>query len=303
MNQYIRPEFLKKGDTAAVVAPASALNEESRKATHWKELLESWGLTVKTGSHLYDSMPGEFAGSEEDRAADLREALLDPEVKAIISFRGGYGSMHALRAIDTSLFKAHPKWLVGFSDITVLHAMLQRHGIESIHGAMPSTLGEHSRVSEESLRKALFGELRSYRTASHPFNQTGRASGRLLGGNLTLVCSCLGTPWEVCVNEGDILLIEDVDERMYNLDRMLLTLQQGGLFERAGAVIVGYITDTAGEKEWQRTAHELVREYMPAGKPVLFGFPAGHEHPNLSLYLGRPIDLTITDDGGYLRFI
>ena len=302
MDQYIRPEFLKRGDTVAVVAPASALNEESRKATHWKELLESWGLKVKTGRHLYDSMPGGFAGSEEDRAADLCGALLDPEVKAIISFRGGYGSMHAVRSVDTSLFRVHPKWLVGFSDITVLHAVLQSYGIESIHGAMPSTLGEDSRVSEESLRKALFGELCSYRTASHPFSQTGRAGGRLLGGNLSLVCSCLGTPWEVRMNEGDILLIEDVDERMYNLDRMLLTLQQGGVFERAGAIIVGYFTDTEGEKEWQRTSLELVREYMPAGKPVLFGFPAGHEHPNLSLYLGRQIDLTITDDGGYIQF-
>ena len=212
--------------------------------------------------------------------------------------------MRTLRALDLDLFSQHPKWLVGFSDITVFHAMLQSRGIESILGAMPSTVGEGSAVSEESLRKALFGEIRSYRTAPHAFNHTGRARGRLVGGNLSLIVSCLGTPWQNRLRENSILFIEDVDERMYNLDRMLLTLQQGGTFDRAKAVIIGQFTDTSGEDEWQRKALDLVNEYMaPLDKPVLFGFDCGHEHPNYSLYLGREVTLDITSDGGSIKFL
>ena len=304
MKPFIRPDYLKKGDTVAVVALASALSEESCHTLYWKDMLESWGLRVKIGKHLYDSVPGEFAGRDEDRALDLTEMLLDPEVKAIISFRGGYGSMRTVRAMDPALFSEHPKWLVGFSDITVFHAVLQSRGIESILGAMPSTLGDDSKVSEESLRKALFGEIKSYRTAPHAFSHNGSARGRLVGGNLSLVVSCLGTPWQNPLTEDSILFIEDVDERMYNLDRMLLTLQQGGTFDRAKAVIVGQFTDTSGEDEWQRKALDLVNEYMaPLDKPVLFGFECGHEHPNYSLYLGREATLDITPDGGLLKFL
>ena len=304
MKAYIRPEFLKKGDTVAVVAMASALSSQSRQTLYWKEMFESWGLHVKIGKHLYDSAPGDFAGSDQDRAADITEMLLDPEVKALVSFRGGYGSMRTLRALDLDLFSQHPKWLVGFSDITVFHAMLQSRGIESILGAMPSTVGEGSAVSEESLRKALFGEIKSYRTAPHAFNHTGSARGRLVGGNLSLIVSCLGTPWQNRLRENSILFIEDVDERMYNLDRMLLTLQQGGTFDRAKAVIIGQFTDTSGEDQWQRKALDLVNEYMaPLDKPVLFGFDCGHEHPNYSLYLGREVTLDITSDGGSIKFL
>ena len=131
MKQYIRPEYLKPGDTVAVVAMASSLSEKSRQTLYWKEMLESWGLRVKLGKHLYDSEPGEFAGTDADRAADITEALLDPEVKAIISFRGGYGSMRTVRAMNLDLFTEHPKWIVGFSDITVFHAMLQSRGMVS----------------------------------------------------------------------------------------------------------------------------------------------------------------------------
>ena len=303
MKAYIRPEFLKKGDTVAVVAMASALSPESRQTLYWKDMLESWGLKVKTGKHLYDSAPGDFAGSDEDRAADITEMLLDPEVKALISFRGGYGSMRTLRALDLDLFSQHPKWLVGFSDITVFHAMLQSRGIESILGAMPSTVGEGSAVSEESLHKALFGETRSYRTAPHEYSCPGSARGRLVGGNLSLVVSCLRTPWENHLDEDSIFFIEDVDERMYNLDRMLLTLQQGGFFARPKGIIIGQFTDTSGEDQWQRKALDLVHEYMPADKPVLFGFDCGHEHPNYSLYLGREVTLDVTPDGGALKFL
>ena len=307
MKKYLLPEYLKKGDTVAVVALASSLSEQSRQTMYWKELLESWDLHVKLGKHLYDSAPGEFAGRDEDRAADLTEMLLDPEVKAIISFRGGYGSMRTVRAMDLKLFDAHPKWLVGFSDITVFHAVLQSRGIESILGAMPSTIGPDAgpdaKISEESLRKALFGEIKSYRTAPYDYSVLGSARGRLVGGNLSLFVSCLRTPWENHLDEDSILFIEDVDERMYSLDRMLLTLQQGGFFERPKGIIVGQFTDTSGEDEWQRRALDLVHEYMPSDKPVLFGFDCGHEHPNYSLYLGREITLDVTEDGGYLKFI
>lgn len=307
MKPFIRPDYLKKGDTVAVIALGYALDEAGRNTLYWKELFESWGLHVKTGAHLYDKTAGGFAGSDEDRAADLACMLLDPDVKAIISFRGGYGSMRTVRAFcakyGAELFLTHPKWLAGFSDITVFHSLLRTLELESIHGAMPCTFDENSRVSEESLRKALFGEVKGYGTAPHPYNRTGSARGRLVGGNLCLLHSCLGTPWDNPMHEDCILLLEEVDERMYNLDRMLLTLQQGGYFKRAKGIIVGQITDTTGEAEWQRNATDLIHEYMPDDRPVLFGFDAGHEHPNYSLYLGREATLDITDDGGYLKFL
>jgi muramoyltetrapeptide carboxypeptidase len=171
---------------------------------------------------------------------------------------------------------------------------------------MPSTIGPDagpdSKISEESLRKALFGEIKSYRTAPHDYSVLGSARGRLVGGNLSLFVSCLRTPWENHLDEDSILFIEDVDERMYNLDRMLLTLQQGGFFERSKGIVIGQFTDTSGEDEWQRKAIDLVHEYMPSDKPVLFGFDCGHEHPNYSLYLGREVTLDVTPDGGYLKF-
>lgn len=304
MKQYIRPEFLKKGDTVAVVAFASNL-PESAKEEKWLAEIESWGVKVKKGAHLYDHIPGSFAGTDADRAADIEAALRDPEVKAIISWRGGYGSMRTLTHVDTSLFVKYPKWIVGFSDITVFHALFGKLGLESILGDMPCSFyeGPDSPKSIEYLRAALFGELKSYHTDPHPFSREGKARGRLVGGNLCLWNSTVGTPWQNTLDEDCILFIEDIDERMHTIDRMLTSLYCGGYLQKAKAIIIGQFTDTGNQEEWGRSVYDLIKEHMDKlSCPVLFGMPCGHEHPNFSLYLGREVELTVSKDGGLLEF-
>ncbi|MBQ0024454.1 MAG: LD-carboxypeptidase [Bacteroidales bacterium] len=304
MNQYIRPAFLKKGDTVAVVSMASNPPESAREES-WLRDIEAWGVKVRKGKHIYDSIPGDFAGTDEDRASDIEAALLDPEVKAIISWRGGYGSMRTVTHLDTSLFVKHPKWIVGFSDITVFHTLFGKLGLESILGDMPCSFyeGPDSPASIEYLRAALFGELKSYSIAPHPYNRFGKARGRVVGGNLSLWNSTIGTPWENRLEEDCILFLEDVEERMLSVDRMLLTLKCGGWLDRARAVIIGQFTDTAGEDKWNRDVYSLVREYTDTlDVPVLFGFPCGHEHPNMSLYLGREAEIEVSAEGGILNY-
>lgn len=305
MKQYIRPQFLKKGDTVTVLAMASN-PPESAKEERWVKVIESWGLKVKKGKHLYDAIPGEFAGTDADRAADIEEALRDPEVKAIISWRGGYGSIRTVATLDTSLFVKYPKWIVGFSDITVFHALFGTLGLESIHGNMPCNFfdGPDSEKSNEILRSALFGEIKSYTTAPHPYSRFGKARGRLIGGNLSLWSSTIGTPWENHIDEDCILFIEDIDERMLSVDRMLWTMKCGGYLDRAKAIIIGQFTDTNGEDEWKRDVYSLIKEHMDRlDCPVLFGCDCGHEQPNISLYLGREVELTVAPDGGTIEFL
>ena len=182
----MRPQFLKEGDTVAVIAIASAPSQE-QLAANWKEQLESWGLKVKIGKNITTTYPGDFAGTHLQRAQDLQEMVLDPEVKAIISIRGGYGTMHTIKNLNLELFKENPKWLVGYSDITILHYALQKMGIESIHGAMCGTFTEEfDGFSQNSLKNALFGNVAAYTTNPHQFNVKGTAKGRLIGGTLHL---------------------------------------------------------------------------------------------------------------------
>jgi len=308
MEQYLRPEFLKKGDTVAILAMASCPKQEAMKAAHWQEVLKSWGLKFKFGKHINDVLPGDFAGTPEDRAADIEEALKDPEVKALISFRGGYGSMHTVAALDKSLFVKYPKWIVGFSDITIFHAMLGERRMESLHGAMPSLnpfgTAKDAEISEKYLHDALFGELKGYTVGAHKYSNPGSACGRLFGGNLALMISTLGTPYENHFDEDTILFIEDIDERMYTIDRMLNTLKEGGYLKRIKGLIIGQFTDIGGQDEWKREVLDLIHDYTKdLDKPVLFGFPCGHEHPNYSLYEGREVELKVDAKGGSLKFL
>lgn len=304
MKKFIRPEFLKEGDTIAVVSMASSPSKSGRES-EWLQVFESWGLKVKQGKHLFDYLPGEFAGKDEDRVSDIVKALKDPEVKAIVSFRGGYGSMRTVSKMDISLFTQYPKWIVGFSDITVFHGAFRKLGLESILGDMPCSFFEDgpSDESRKYLHDALFGLVKSYHSDPHPYSRQGTATGRLTGGNLCLFHSTLGTPWGNQLRESSILVIEDIDERMLNIDRMLLTLEQNGILGRAKGIIVGQFTDIHGEDIWERKAYDLIREYTDKlNVPVLFGFPCGHEHPNYSLYMGREVELKVDETGGTLTF-
>jgi len=307
MQHFIRPSYLKPGDTIGVVAMASAISNSQLTPEYedkWNSIFSSWGLKIKKGKYLYNSLPGDFAGDDILRAEDMREMLLDDEVKAIISYRGGYGSMRTLSHLDLNLFKEHPKWLVGFSDITIFHNALRSLGIESILGAMPSTFGDASQQTFDSLHGALFGAEMRYSTAPHPFSKLGKSRGRLVGGNLCLFVSTIGTPIQNLFEEDSILFIEDIDEKMHTIDRMLLTMRCAGMLDRLKGVIIGQFTDTADSDKWKKDAYTLIKEHTDRlDCPVLFGFPSGHEQPNYSLVLGREAQLEVSPDGGSLRLL
>ncbi|MBQ8646187.1 MAG: LD-carboxypeptidase [Bacteroidales bacterium] len=300
----MRPQFLKEGDTVAVIAIASAPSQ-GQLAANWKAQLESWGLKVKLGKNLTATFPGDFAGTHLQRAQDLQEMIQDPEVKAIISIRGGYGTMHTIKNLNLELFKENPKWLVGYSDITILHYALQKMGLESIHGAMCGTFTEEfDGFSQNSLRDALFGNVAAYTTNPHQYNVKGSAQGRLIGGNLTLMRNLVATPNDHNFDEPTILFIEDIDERMYTIDSKLWHLRECGHLAKCKGIVVGYFTDTREEDQWQRNVLDLINEYTaPLGIPVMFNFPCGHEHPNASIYLGRQVEMSVGESGGVLRFL
>lgn len=300
----IRPDFLKIGDTVGVIAIASAPTQQQLSA-NWKEQLGSWGLKVKIGKHIEDKAPGDFAGQDICRAEDLMAMVKDPEVKAILSIRGGFGTMRTLEYVDMQLFKDNPKWLVGFSDITILHYALQHIGIESIHGAMPGTFSEEfDGFSQLSLKNALFGHCLQYTTAAHKFNHFGEAKGLLVGGNLTLMTNLIGTPTDADFSKDSILFIEDVSEKMYLIDSKMWRLKKCGHLAKVKGIIVGQFSETEGEEDWDRSVYDLIYEYTRQYDiPVMYGLQCGHEDLNVALYLGRTISLSVNEAGGEIKFL
>lgn len=306
-GRFSRPDYLRAGDTVAVVATSGCIAEPGDTA-RVRQLIESWGLHVKFGQNLADRSHPYFAGCDSLRAADLQHAADDPGTKAIIVYRGGYGAVRLLPLVDFRRLAAHPKWIAGFSDITMLHLLMQRAGIESIHGPMPCTFGFDSEgnpdPSVESLRAALFGELRQIDTPPHPLNRKGHAEGRLAGGNLTILCSAAGTHEALRSDIPVILFIEEVGESAYRIDRMMQQLLRSGALANVKAIVAGHFTGTAGvERFGAESAYDIIDEYArQLGVPAVYGFPAGHESPNTALYLGRLAEIDVTDEGARLKF-
>lgn len=209
----------------------------------------------------------------------MQRALDDPSVRAVIFYKGGYGAIRTLDHLDLKVLRKHPKWLAGFSDVTVLHQALRKIGVESIHGTMPvlfRTDTLKTDTSALSLRDALFGEIGGYRTPPHAYNRPGRAEGRLVGGNLSLIYALNGTDLDNDMDEPSVLFIEDVGENIYHIDRMMQNLKRSGKLARAKAVVVGYFNKMKFEKEWGADAEGIdQRLYGIFGGTCIFGFPAG----------------------------
>lgn len=300
----MRPQFLKEGDTIAVIAIASSPSA-AQMAANWKAQFESWGLKVKVGEHITDRIHYDFAGSHELRAAELTKMVLDKEVKAIVSIRGGYGTMHTIKHLDMNIFKENPKWIIGYSDITILHYALQKMGLESIHGAMPGTFTEEfDGFSQNSLKDALFGKVAAYTTNPSKYNNFGLAKGKLIGGNITLLRNLVGTQLDNNYDEPTILFIEDIDEKMHKIDSKLWHLRETGYLAKCKGIVVGYFTDIADEDLWEQNVYDLIHSYTKdLNIPVMFNFPCGHEHPNASIYLGREVEMSVGESGGVLRFL
>ena len=290
----ITPPYLQKGDTVAILATARKHIVKSMQPTI--DLLESWGLHVVIGKSI-GLEENQLAGSDEQRAADLQEQLNNPNIKAIWCARGGYGTVRVVDLIDFTAFKKSPKWLVGFSDVTVLHNHLNTMGYKSIHGIMPISLAKASKEAIESLRLSLFGQPLQYAIDPHPMNRLGKATGQLVGGNLSILYSVLGSPSAIdCTDK--ILYIEDLDEYLYHIDRMMMNLKRNGCLESLKGIIVGSMTDMKdNDIPWGKNALEIVQDVTKQYNiPVIFNFPAGHIHDNRALILGNNVTIDVTEN-------
>ena len=242
----ITPSPLQRGQKVAIVAPAKSIGENDvDKAI---EIFEAWGLEVVLGRHLFSTFH-QYAGRDGQRAADLQRAINDPEIKAIFCVRGGYGTARMMDRIDFNPLRRSPKWVVGFSDVTVMLSQLHNLGMESVHGIMPGLFARNGTEGAiESLRKILFGEADTYFINPHPLNRPGIARGKLIGGNLSILCHSIGTESDLVTDEA-ILFIEDVDEYLYRLDRMMVQMKRSGKLENLAGLVVGHFTDMKDEKE------------------------------------------------------
>ena len=300
------PPPLRPGDTIAIVPTARAITvDELRDGI---ALAESWGLKVKLGAGI-GRKHFQQAGTAEERAADLQQMLDDPAVRAIWCARGGYGTVHLMDHLDLSSLERDPKWIVGFSDITVLHNALHNIGIASLHAQMPFNIGTKTEECRESLRRALMegewsmatSEWVSYPfTIDHsPFTREGTCEGELVGGNLSLLYALRGTPYDIDPR-GKVLFIEDLDELLYHLDRMVQNLHLSGWFKGLAGLIVGGMSDMHDKNPadpFGKTAEQIIADAVgDADFPVCYGFPAGHIDDNRALVLGQKAKLTVTTE-------
>ena len=287
-NSMIAPPYLQKGDTIAIVATARKnIDDNLKPAIEW---LQNWGLNVVIGATIgLDN--NQLAGTDQQRAADFQTQLDNPNIKAIWCVRGGYGTVRMIDMLDFTKFKQHPKWVVGFSDVTVLHSHLTTMGYQSIHGIMPIS-SRASEQAKETLRKALFGEALSYTVACDTMNRFGTAKGILVGGNLSILYSLLGSPSAIDCNDK-ILFIEDLDEYLYHIDRMLINLKRNGCLTSLKGIVVGGMTKMKdNEIAWGKNVLEIIDDVTKdLNIPVIYNFPAGHLADNRALIIGRQVKL------------
>lgn len=299
-KKMIIPPYLKKGDTVAIVATARKHIDDDLKLA--KEFLENLGLKVVVGSSIGLNQ-NQLAGTDEDRAKDFQQQLDNPNVKAIWCVRGGYGTVRMVDLIDFTNFKIHPKWVVGFSDVTVLHSHIHNLGIQSIHGMMPVNIPRATPKAKESLRKALFGESLSYTIPFDSMNKLGKAKGELVGGNLSILYSLFGSESAIdCTDK--ILFLEDLDEYLYHIDRMMMNLKRNGCLESLKGIVVGSMTKMKdNDIPWGKNALQIIEDVTKTYNiPVVYHFPAGHIPDNRALIFGRQVTLEVTESDTKLIF-
>jgi len=298
------PPYLKSGSKIRIVSPAGKIDKKYvLPAMQW---LENQGYKVELGKHVL-ARHFQFAGTDVQRLEDLQSALDDPETNAILCSRGGYGTVRIISSIDFTQFLKKPKWLVGFSDITILHSCLNNQETATIHGAMPrhffNTEGSPSE-NLDTLIQLLSGKSSVYSFSNSEYNRPGKAEGELVGGNLSIISSLQGTKFEL-QTEGKILFLEDIDEFLYHTDRMLYQLKLSGKLNNLAGLVLGDFTDMKdNESPFGKTIHEIIRDAVREyDYPVGFGFPAGHEKKNLALAFGKTWHLNVTDKQATLNFV
>lgn len=301
MRKFVRPPFLKQNDKVAVLAPARKIKAED--VDFAVQVFSSWGLQPVVSKNIFSNHHSYLSGSDQERLEDLQTTVDDPTIKAIVCARGGYGTTRIVDDLNLSALKKHPKWLVGFSDITAIHLKFFKEGIASIHGTMPVLFSKpDSASSVQQLKDLLFGGKLNIPFVPGQYARPGKAEGVAIGGNLSLIADSLGTSLEPDT-DGNILIIEEVDEPLYKLDRMMTHLKRSGKLKNLKGLIIGHITDCKdGELSFGEKFEEIimnkVHEY---DYPVAFNFPSGHENPNLSWISGGPSAFSVNRDGATLR--
>ncbi len=298
------PQPIKSASKIRIVSPAGKVKEKLvLPAVKW---LKKQGYKIELGKHIF-AQYFQFAGNDTQRLEDLQTALDDPKTDVIICSRGGYGTIRIIDKLDFTEFKKHPKWLVGFSDITILHSILNNFGIATIHGAMPPFFFDENVEPNEnltSLMDLLTGKKISYQIEKNIKNRLGNTTAELVGGNLSIITSLLGTKYEL-ETDGKILFIEEIDEYLYHIDRMMQQLKMAGKLDKLAGLVVGDFTDIKdNESPFGQTIEEIimgaVKEY---NFPVCFGFPAGHDKKNLALAFGKKWNLNVSQQTSTLKMI
>jgi muramoyltetrapeptide carboxypeptidase len=297
----MNPAYLQHYDQIRIVSPSGSINPDFIDGA--KITLTSWGLEVTEGAFARTEF-GRFAGTQEQRIADLQQALDEPNVRAILCSRGGYGLAQIIDKLDFSKFIANPKWLIGFSDITILHNAITNLGVSSIHGIMAKHLTELPADSAQVLRlkEILFGELPVYTIPGDRLNRPGIAEGKLIGGNLSVLMGLRGSKYDLPYKDN-VLFIEDIAEKPYHIDRMMQNLRFSGALSELAGLVVGQFSDCDEDPLMKQTIAEIIAGAVSDyNYPVCFNFPAGHVEYNLALIMGAKTYLNVTNERVELKF-
>lgn len=293
-----QPRNLQIGDTIGIISTARKISKEELQPA--LSILKKWGLKVEFGVNLFKE-EHQFAGSDQDRTADLQEMLNRKDINAILCARGGYGTVRIIDQIDFSTFAKNPKWVVGYSDVTVLHSHIQQNfGIETLHATMPINFPKDGKENTalNSLKSALFTGKTSYKLPPQDFNLLGETYAPIVGGNLSILYSLLGSPSDIAT-DGKILFMEDLDEYLYHIDRMMMNLKRNGKFRHVAGILIGGMSDMNDNAiPFGKDAKSIINEYLKDLQiPVAFGFPAGHIDDNRALILGRKTHFKVDEEG------
>ncbi len=295
------PPFLKPNDQIRIVSPSGTIDALFIDGA--KKVLDTWGFQVTEGEFVRTQY-GRFAGTAEQRIADLQAALDDTDVKAILCSRGGYGISQIIDKLNFTEFSKYQKWLIGFSDITILHNAISNLNIASIHGIMAKHLTELPADSEQvvQLHNILVGKLPTYEIPAQPFNRIGTATGKLIGGNFSVLMGLRGSQFDLQYR-NNILFIEDVAEKPYHIDRMMQNLRFSGALAQLSGLVVGQFSDCDEDPLMLQTISEIISNAVSEYHyPVCFNFPAGHVEYNLPLVLGAKVELKVNENGACLNF-
>ena len=296
----IIPPYLKEGDTVAIVCTARKISKKELDPAI--KLLTHWGLKVKLGDTVGKEYH-QFGGTDVQRAEDFQEMLDDKEVQAIWCARGGYGTVRMIDEVNFSSIETNPKWIIGYSDPTVLHCHIHNLGVATIHGQMCLEIENKTEATRDTLKNILFGNYDAIKFASDfKLNRTGHAKGQLIGGNLSVLSSVLGSKSTI-KTEGKILFLEDLDEYLYHIDRMVHNIKRNGFFKNLAGLVIGGLTDMHDNTSpFGQSAEEIIANAVKEFNfPVCFNFPAGHSKDNRALIFGAETELIVTKDNVVLK--